>query len=78
MLAVSALTGEGLDGLLADIAEQLQGVRHEELLNLTFAEGKQRAWLFKEDLVQSEEQTEAGFDITVLWTDRQKAKFQKL
>ncbi|MBQ4823036.1 GTPase HflX [Leisingera sp. HS039] len=76
--AISALTGEGLDGLMADIAEQLQGVRHEELLNLTFAEGKQRAWLFKEDLVQSEEQTEAGFDITVLWTDRQKAKFQKL
>ncbi|QAX29525.1 GTPase HflX [Leisingera sp. NJS204] len=76
--AISALTGEGLDGLMADIAEQLQGVRHEELLNLTFAEGKQRAWLFKEDLVQSEEQTEAGFDITVLWTDRQKAKYERL
>ncbi|UWQ30657.1 MULTISPECIES: GTPase HflX [unclassified Leisingera] len=76
--AISALTGEGLDGLLADIAEQLQGVRHEELLNLTFAEGKQRAWLFKEDLVQSEEQTETGFDITVLWTDRQKAKYERL
>ncbi|UWQ34801.1 GTPase HflX [Leisingera sp. M527] len=76
--AISALTGEGLDGLLADIAEQLQGVRHEELLKLTFAEGKQRAWLFKEDLVQSEEQTETGFDITVLWTDRQKAKYERL
>ncbi|KIC26680.1 MULTISPECIES: GTPase HflX [unclassified Leisingera] len=76
--AISALTGEGLDGLLADIAEQLQGVRHEELLQLTFAQGKQRAWLFKEDLVQREEQTETGFDITVLWTDRQKAKFERL
>ncbi|WP_291732704.1 GTPase HflX [Leisingera sp. F5] len=76
--AISALTGEGLDGLLADVAEQLQGVRHEEQLNLSFAQGKQRAWLFKEDLVQSEEQTEAGFDITVLWTDRQKAKFERL
>ncbi|WP_027258849.1 GTPase HflX [Leisingera aquimarina] len=76
--AISALTGEGLDGLLADVAEQLQGVRHEEQLNLSFAQGKQRAWLFKEDLVQSEEQTETGFDITVLWTDRQKAKFERL
>ncbi|KIC37585.1 GTPase HflX [Leisingera sp. ANG-M7] len=76
--AISALTGEGLEGLLADIAEQLQGVRHEELLQLTFAQGKQRAWLFKEDLVQREEQTESGFDITVLWTDRQKAKFERL
>ncbi|WP_264213500.1 GTPase HflX [Leisingera thetidis] len=76
--AISALSGEGLERLLADIAEKLQGVRHEELLNLSFAQGKQRAWLFKEDLVQSEEQTETGFDITVLWTDRQKAKFEKL
>lgn len=76
--AISALTGEGLDGLLADIAEKLQGVRHEEVVTLTFAQGKQRAWLFKEDLVQQEEQTETGFDITVLWTDRQRAKFDRL
>ncbi|MFY0310798.1 GTPase HflX [Leisingera sp. D0M16] len=76
--AISALTGEGLERLLADIAEKLQGVRHEELLSLSFAQGKQRAWLFKEDLVQREEQTESGFDITVLWTERQKSKFQKL
>lgn len=76
--AISALTGEGLDGLLTEIAEQLQGVRHEEVLRLSFAEGKQRAWLFKEDLVQKEEQTESGFDITVLWTDRQKSRYLKL
>lgn len=76
--AISALTGEGLDGLLTEIAEQLQGVRHEEILRLSFAEGKQRAWLFKEDLVQKEEQTESGFDITVQWTDRQKSRYLKL
>jgi len=76
--AISALTGEGLDDLLRDIAEKLQGVRHEEVLNLSFAEGKQRAWLFKEDLVQKEEQTESGFEVTVLWTDRQKARYRKL
>jgi GTP-binding protein HflX len=76
--AISALTGEGLEALLNDIAEQLQGVRHEELLSLSFAQGKQRAWLFKEDLVQQEEQTDSGFDITVLWTDRQKSRYLKL
>ncbi|MEY8802744.1 GTPase HflX [Leisingera sp. XS_AS12] len=76
--AISALTGEGLDDLLRDIAEKLQGVRHEEVLNLSFAEGKQRAWLFKEDLVQKEEQTDSGFEVTVLWTDRQKARYRKL
>ncbi len=76
--AISALTGEGLDDLLRDIAEKLQGGRHEEVLNLSFAEGKQRAWLFKEDLVQKEEQTDSGFEVTVLWTDRQKARYRKL
>ncbi len=76
--AISALTGEGLDGLLADIAAILQGVRHEARLHLTFAEGRKRAWLFDQDLVQSEEQTEDGFDITVNWTGKQEAQFNAL
>ncbi len=76
--AISALTGEGLDVLLADIAAILQGVRHEARLHLTFAEGRKRAWLFDQDLVQSEEQTEDGFDITVNWTGKQEAQFNAL
>ncbi|MFW8634620.1 GTPase HflX [Cribrihabitans pelagius] len=76
--AISALTGEGLDALLADVAEKLQGVRHEEVLSLAFSQGKQRAWLFQQDLVQSETQTDDGFDLTVLWTERQKAQYRKL
>ena len=76
--AISALTGEGLDPLLADIATKLQGVRREEVLTLAFSQGRQRAWLFKEDVVQSEDQSEEGFVLTVLWTDKQKAKFEAL
>ena len=76
--AISAITGEGLPGLLQEIAEILQGVRHKEELSLGFSQGKQRAWLFQQDLVQREEQTESGFEITVLWTDRQKANFKAL
>jgi len=75
VFAISALTGEGLDELLQAVADQLQGVRHEEILTLSFAQGKERAWLFAQDIVQSEKQTDDGFEITVLWTDRQKAKF---
>ena len=76
--AISALTGEGLDGLLADIAVTLQGVRHQDVLKLAFSQGKQRAWLFQQDVVQEESQTEDGFELTVLWTDRQKAKYLSL
>ncbi len=76
--AISALTGEGIDGLLADIAEKLQGKKHQDQLSLDFSQGKQRAWLFRQDVVVSEEQTESGFDIVVLWTPKQKAQYDAL
>ncbi|MEX0319653.1 MAG: GTPase HflX [Ruegeria sp.] len=76
--AISAVTGEGLDALLAAIAEKLQGVRHQSVLQLGFSDGRRRAWLFRQDVVKSEEQTEQGFEITVLWTARQEAKFAAL
>ena len=76
--AISALTGEGIDGLLRDIAEKLQGKKHQDVLSLDFSQGKQRAWLFRQDVVLSEDQTESGFDITVLWTPKQKAQYDAL
>lgn len=78
IFAISAVTGEGVDPLLAEIATKLQGARHEEILSLGFAEGNRRAWLFRQDVVRSEKQTEDGFEITVLWTDRQAAQFAGL
>ncbi|MGR3623092.1 GTPase HflX [Pseudophaeobacter sp.] len=76
--AISSLTGEGIDALLEDVALKLQGVRHLEDFTLSFAQGKQRAWLFQQDVVMSEEQVEDGFALTVRWTDKQKAQFNKL
>lgn len=78
VFAISALTGEGLDALLSAVAEAVQGARIESRLHLGFADGKQRAWLFQQDIVQSETQGEDGFDITVLWTARQAAQFEAL
>ncbi|MGR3616685.1 MAG: GTPase HflX [Paracoccaceae bacterium] len=76
--AISALSGEGIDDLLSHIAELLQGARVEDELMLPFSEGRKRAWLFKEDVVQSETQGENGFELTVLWTAKQKAQFDAL
>ncbi len=78
VFALSALTGEGLDALLAAIADILRDARHEATLHLPFSDGKRRAWLFEQELVQSEVQTETGYDITVLWTPRQEARFAAL
>jgi len=78
IFAISAITGEGVERLLAEVAHQLQGVRREAELHLAFSEGKKRAWLFEQDLVRSETQVEDGFDLVVIWTPRQEAQFQAL
>ncbi len=78
VFAISARTGEGVDALLQAIGELVQGARHETRLHLGFDEGKRRAWLYEQDVVQEETQVEDGFDLTVLWTPRQEARFRQI
>mgnify|MGYP003675931783 CR=1 FL=1 len=78
VFAISALTGEGLTDLLVAVTAQLQGVKRPMDLVLSFAEGKKRAWLFQQELVESERQTEEGFALTVRWTVQQEAQFERL
>jgi GTPase len=78
LFAVSAITGEGMDRLLAAIPDKLKDPRSEEKLALTFAEGRKRAWLFEQGIVTSDVQTETGYDVTVFWTVLQKERFARL
>ena len=78
IFAVSALTGEGISDLLDEIADQLQNARTETVLHLSFEDGRRRAWLFEQDVVQEESQTENGFEIRVIWSDVQKARYDAL
>ena len=76
--AISAIIGEGIDALLHEVTRRLQGDVTIETLSLPFSAGKERAWLFAENIVEVETQTDQGFDITVKWTPRQAAKFKTL
>lgn len=78
VLALSAITGEGLETLQTVVAEALQGAVREADLTLTFAEGRKRAWLFDQDIVVSEDQTEDGFALTVRWSAKQESQYQRL
>ena len=78
VLTLSALTGEGLEDLLAVLDKTLRETSHTSRLSLTFAQGKQRAWLFAQDLVDSESQGDAGFEMTVTWTAKQEKQFNDL
>ncbi len=75
---VSALTGEGIDRLLAEISHSFDEEKSEARLHLGFAMGKRRAWLHGEGVVTAETQDEEGWQISVLWTARQEKRFQEV
>ena len=80
--AVSALTGEGLDDLVAAIdtrlAEVLDEPRHPGEVVIPFGDGRRRAWLHAAGVVEREEPTEDGQRLKVMWTDRQRIAFEAL
>ena len=78
VFAISALTGEGIDDMLAAITDKLQGSKRRADISLSFSDGKKRAWLFAQELVEEERQTETGFDLTVRWTPEQEAQFARM
>ena len=78
VFAISALTGEGIAALLDHVAETLQTSVTIETLVLPYAEGRKRAWLFEQDVVQSEVQGEEGVTLTVRWSAIQKARYDAL
>lgn len=77
--AVSALSGEGLDDLIAAIDHALGTVlddeRLPETLVLDFADGRARAWLHEAGVVEREEAAEDGLHLDLRWTARQKGGF---
>ncbi|MDD9721681.1 GTPase HflX [Sulfitobacter sp. PR48] len=78
MIAISAITGAGLDRLQTAVAEALQGAVRVAEISLAFSEGRKRAWLFEQDVVEKETPSETGFDLVVRWSARQEAQFQAL
>jgi GTPase len=78
VMAVSALTGEGVDVLLDSISATFEEEKSERVLDLSFAEGKRHAWLHDKGVVLSETQTETGWQVSVLWTARQEKRYREL
>jgi GTP-binding protein HflX len=75
---VSALSGDGVPALMRTVAEELAEPRVEETLKLGFDQGRKRAWLFDHRLVLSETPTEAGYEVAVHWTERERSQYLAL
>jgi len=78
VVVASALTGEGLETLWARAADLLDAPRTRADLVLPFGDGRRRAWLHDQGIVEAETQAEDGVHLTVYWTDRQAARWRAL
>ena len=78
VLPVSALTGEGVDKLLTLITATLDADRTEAQVTVAFSDGRKRAWLHDQNIVQHETEAEDGWHLTVRWTARQQNRFRTI
>jgi GTPase len=77
VLPVSALTGEGVDKLLALVTATLDADRTEASLTIPFSDGRKRAWLHEQNIVQGETEAEDAWHLTVRWTARQQNRYRR-
>lgn len=75
--AVSSVTGEGLDDLLAAITVLIGDPKAVETLTIGYQNGAILSWLHAEDAVTEEMAAEDGWHVTVDWTKTQAAEYHK-
>jgi len=78
VLVTSALTGEGLDEMVAAITRVLDRDRVEAVVQLGHADGRKRAWAYEQGIVLDEDDSETGVTLKVRWSPKQAAQFSKL
>lgn len=76
--AISATSGEGVDGLLLDVAERVTPPLRDQTLRLDHGDGRRRAWLFEQGVVTAERQDDDGIELDVRWSARQQQRFRDL
>lgn len=75
--AISSVTGQGIDLLLDQISGHLQGTTRALTLDLDWSMGAAQSWLLRENVIETEKQTDTGWSIDVRWTVQQQAQFEK-
>ncbi|MFN4158340.1 MAG: GTPase HflX [Gemmobacter sp.] len=78
IVALSALTGEGMEALSDAMGAALDTPRETATLRLGFAEGRKRAWLHGAGVVAEEVEGDEHWTLTLHWTTRQAAAFAAL
>ena len=74
---ISAVTGEGLGTVLNLIEAAIKDPTTTETIRLAYSEGGRRAWLFEQNVIDREVFWDQGYELTVKWTVKQAAQFEK-
>ncbi len=77
-IAVSALTGEGLDRLLAEIDERLAARMEVLSVEIPVTDGARLAWAYRHGEVLRREDTETHVRLQLRLSDVNRARFQQL
>ena len=75
---LSAVTGEGIAPLIEAMTEALDEQRQVTTLTVPFEDGRRRAWLHEQGVVEADIPVDEGHHVTVRWTARQRARFDGL
>ncbi len=78
VVTLSARSGDGVERVAARIAALLEEEKTERWLHVDFADGRRRAWLHEQGVVEEEREGAEGFDLRVRWTARQEKRFREL
>ncbi|MDP2739375.1 MAG: GTPase HflX [Pseudorhodobacter sp.] len=78
VVALSALTGEGIARLTDAVAQAFDQATTEHHLVLPFSAGRRRAWLHAEGVVLAETESDDGWHIDLRWSARQESNFRAL
>ena len=72
---LSALTGEGVSSLMAQVEKLIVPKKFSDTLLVPFECGNKKAWLHEHGVVIKEFYTEDGFKFDVMWSAQQKARY---
>jgi len=73
---LSALNGDGVSILIEKIRNLIEPEKFSETLFFPFEFGKKRAWLHENGVVVNEVFKDVGYEIEVIWSAWQKAKYK--
>jgi GTP-binding protein HflX len=78
VMAISALTGAGVEALVQSVTDVLDRDRQIATLKIDHADGKRRAWAYEQGIVVSETRSDDGLELEVNWTPLQAERFSRL